>query len=104
MPHIEKGLTKAKLVKFFREYKQFLSKEFGVREIALFGSWVKNLQKEGSDLDLLVELRPESKTFDNYMNLKFYLEDRLQIKVDLVLKNSLRPEFKEAILAEAFHA
>jgi predicted nucleotidyltransferase len=104
MKKTEQRFTKSSLVDFLRESKDFLAEEFGVREIALFGSWVKNLQKAGSDLDLLVELQPKCKTFDNYMNLKFYLEDHLQIKVDLVLKDSVRPELKEAILAEAVHA
>jgi len=104
MKKMEKELSGKVLIDFLHENKEFLSKEFGVFEIALFGSWARNRQKPGSDLDLLVKLRPECKTFDNYMNLKFYLEDYLQIKVDLVLKDSIRPELKKAILAEAVHA
>ncbi len=99
-----KELSGKGLIDFLRANREFLAEEFGVLEIALFGSWAKNRQKPGSDLDLLVRLEPESKTFDNYMNLKFYLEDYLQIKVDLVLKDSIRPELKKTILAEAVHA
>jgi predicted nucleotidyltransferase len=89
---------------FLRENKEFLAEQFGVLDIALFGSWVKNRQKKDSDLDLLVELKHKSKTFDNYMDLKFFFEDHFKMKVDLVLKDSIRPELKKIILAEAVHA
>jgi len=90
-------------IDFLQANKKFLAAKFGVLDIALFGSRVKNSQKKGSDLDLLVELKHESKTFDNYMDLKFFFEDHFKLKVDLVLKDSLRPELKKIILAEAVH-
>ena len=43
------------------------------------------------------------KTFDNYMDLKFFLEGILDAKVDLVLKNTLREEIKEHVLSEAIY-
>lgn len=104
MAKMEKGLTRSVLIDFLHDSKKFLAEEFGVQEIALFGSWVSGSQKSGSDLDLLVGLKPECKTFDNYMNLKFYIEDYFKVKVDLVLKDSIRPELKKTILAEAVHA
>lgn len=91
-------------ISFLRENKKFLAEQFGVLDIALFGSRVKNRQKKDSDLDLLVELKQKSKTFDNYMDLKFFFEDHFKMKVDLVLKDSIRPELKKIILAEAVYA
>jgi len=55
-----------------------------------------------SDIDLLVELQP--KTFDAYMDVKFFLEKILDRKVDLVLADALKPRLRPAILAEAVHA
>jgi len=48
---------------------------FGVSRIGLFGSYVRGEEKRGSDVDLLVEFEKGSKTFDNYMGAKFFLED-----------------------------
>jgi len=104
MDRIEKIVLRKDPIRFLRENKEFLTVKFGVLDIALFGSWVKNRQKKCSDLDLLVELKRESKTFDNYMDLKFFFEDHFKMKVDLVLKDSIRPELKKTILAEAVHA
>jgi len=98
------GFARQTPIEFLRGNREFLAEKFGVLDIALFGSWVKNRQKKGSDLDLLVELKQECKTFDNYMDLKFFFEDHFKMKVDLVLKDSIRPELKKAILAEAVHA
>lgn len=98
------GFSRQSLIDFLRGNKEFLAEKYGVIDIALFGSWVKNRQKKNSDLDLLVELKQECKTFDNYMDLKFFFEDHFKIKVDLVLKDSIRPELKKTILAEAVHA
>jgi len=77
-------------------------RSFGVRSLALFGSAVRNEATEASDLDFLVEF--DRKTFDNYMDLKFFLEDLLGRPVDLVLRDAVKPRLREPILAEAIHA
>lgn len=77
-------------------------RSFGVRSLALFGSAARNEATETSDLDLLVEF--DRKTFDNYMDLKFFLEELLGCPVDLVLRNAVKPRLREPILSEAVHA
>ncbi len=79
-------------------------KEFGVRKIGLFGSFVRNQASEDSDIDLLVEFEKGQKTFDNYMNLKFFLEELFGHKVDLVINESLRTELKPYIMEEIKYA
>lgn len=86
-----------------REQKQSLFEKFGVQSLAVFGSYVKNAQKGDSDVDLFVELEPGHKTFDNYMELKFCLEDTLHKKIDLGMKDSLREEIKAEVLREAVY-
>jgi len=73
-------------------------KKFGVKRIGLFGSYVKGEQKEGSDIDILVEFEKGKKTFDNYMELKFFLEELFNCKVDLVILESIKPDLKPYIL------
>lgn len=76
-------------------------KGFGVRRLGLFGSAVRGEATERSDLDFLVEL--EKKTFDNYMDLKFFLEDLFGCKVDLVMKDALKPRLRDPILKETIY-
>jgi predicted nucleotidyltransferase len=75
---------------------------FGVRRLALFGSCARGEDKPTSDVDVLVDL--ETKTFDAYMDLKFFLEDLLHRPVDLVLESALKPRLRAGILKEAIHA
>ena len=85
------------------EHRIDLNDRFGVAQIAIFGSYTKGKQKKRSDLDILVNFEPTSKTFDNYMDLKFHLENLLGVKIDLVIKDSLKEELKDSILTEAIY-
>ena len=76
-------------------------KKFGVRKLWLFGSYVREEQKKISDIDILVKFEKGKKTFDNYMELKFFLEEKLGVKVDLIPAESLRPEIKDHVWKEA---
>ena len=89
--------------RLLEEYKEFLNDKFGIKEIGIFGSYVRNEQKERSDIDILVEFKNGYKTFDNYMDLKDFLENLLGIDVDLVVKTALKPRLKEVILQEVVY-
>jgi uncharacterized protein len=77
-------------------------KGFGVRRLGLFGSHVRGEGKESSDLDFVVDF--EDKTFDNYMDLKFFLEDLFNCPVDLVMIEAIKPRLKTVILNETVYA
>ncbi len=79
-------------------------KKFGVKKIGLFGSYLSNEQTDDSDIDFLVEFKRGNKTFDNYMELKFYLEDLFGKKVDLVILEAIKPELKSGILGSVKYA
>jgi uncharacterized protein len=72
----------------------------GVRRLGLFGSFARGEPRSGSDVDILVEFEPESKSFDNFIALAFLLEDLLQRPVELVTAESLSPYLRPHILAE----
>ena len=80
-----------------------IKKRFGVKELGIFGSYAIGKQKRKSDLDILVVFLEGEETFDNFMDLKYYLEEILGIKIDLVTKDALRKEMKENILAETVY-
>jgi predicted nucleotidyltransferase len=76
-------------------------KKYGIKEIGLFCSYVRNEQKTESDIDILVGFERGKKTFDNYMDLKFFLEDLFNSKVDLVV---IEPDLKQYILRSVKYA
>ena len=92
------------IISILKLHSQVLKERFRVKEIGAFGSYVRGEQKRGSDIDILVEFEEGYKTFDNYMDLKFYLEEILKSKIDLVLKTAIRAELKQNILSEVKYA
>ena len=79
-------------------------KKYGVKQIGLFGSFATGRNTNNSDIDILVEFEAGEKTFDNYMDLKFFLEDKLKRKVDLVIEKNIKPELKKEILRTVKYA
>jgi hypothetical protein len=71
---------------------------FGVLKIGLFGSYSRGAPHRDSDMDFLVVL--QKYTFDDYMGVKFFLEDLFGCKVDLVIEESLRSELRPYIMAD----
>lgn len=79
-------------------------KKYGIKRIGLFGSYLRNEQKPTSDIDILVEFEKGKITFDNYMDLKFFLEDLFKCKVDLVMQESIKPDLKPYIMGSVKYA
>ena len=94
--------TRDQLIGMLNQHRSALKERFSVRRIGLFGSAVQGLARPDSDVDVLVELdRP---TFDNYMELKFFLEDLFGSPVDLVLADTLKPRIKSRVLSATVYA
>lgn len=98
-----KILKKQEILKKLEENKRQI-KGYGVKRIGLFGSYIRNEQRERSDIDILVEFEKEKIAFDNYMHLKFFLEDLLGRKIDLVILDDLKRQLKPYILKEVEYA
>jgi uncharacterized protein len=73
---------------------------FGVVSLSVFGSVARNEARLDSDIDMLVDFEGHA-TFDRYMGLKFYLEDLLGRKIDLVTRKALRSELRSSVELEA---
>jgi len=94
-------LTEQKILDLLKS-NEVQIKSFGVRRLGLFGSFVHGNDTEKSDLDLVVEF--DKKTFDAYMDLKFFLESLFDRPVDLVLAEALKPRLRRSIMEGAVHA
>ncbi|MBU4403898.1 MAG: nucleotidyltransferase family protein [Actinobacteria bacterium] len=83
--------------------KPELKSGFQVKEIGIFGSYVRNEQKKNSDLDILVDFE-ETPSLFKFMELESYLKTILKVKVDLVMKSVLKPRIGRRILNEVVYA
>lgn len=64
-------------------YKPILKEKFKVKEIGIFGSYARGEETFTSDIDILVDFEKKGKTFDNYMELKYFLEELLGLRLTL---------------------
>ena len=92
-------VNKASVLESLRSHSREI-KAFGVKSLGLFGSFVRNTPTEGSDVDLLVDFEPQQKTYDNFMDLSFFLEDLLGRKIEMVTPQSLNKYIGPHILKE----
>ncbi len=76
-----------------KQLKPALVQQFGVTQLALFGSTARDDASDNSDVDILVSFDGPA-TSTRYFGVQFYLEDRLGCPVDLVTEKALRPELR----------
>lgn len=96
-------LTKKDIIATIRANTEEI-RSYGVKRIGVFGSFSRSSQSSKSDVDVLVEFQEGRKVFDNYMELKFLLEKLFRRKVDLVIKDALKPRLKQIVLQEVSYA
>ena len=77
-----------------------LTEQYSVATLEVFGSYVRHEQRRDSDLDILVTFNKPPSLF-KIVRLENHLSDILSVKVDLVMKDSLKPAIGENILREA---
>ncbi len=95
-------MTRVQALKLLADSKPLLASRYGVTELALFGSMVRDAARETSDVDVLVNFDGPA-TSERYFGVQFYLEDLLGCPVDLVTEKALRAELRPYIEREAVH-
>ena len=93
-------MNKESILEILKKHKPYLQKRFKIKQIALFGSFSKDLAHKNSDIDILVDMESD---FENFFNLKYFLEEIFQQKVDLVKEKNLRPFIKKKIANELIY-
>ena len=95
-------MEKNEILKLLESKMPYLQEKYAVSSLALFGSYSRGDQQEGSDIDILVDfLKPVSLFLLTY--LEDYLSELLSQKVDLVPKNSLKERLRPIILKECIN-
>ena len=94
--------TLEEIERILREHREELRRKFKVKEIGIFGSYVRGEAKETSDVDILVEFDETPSLFE-FIKLEMYLSELLGVKVDLVMKKALKPHIKQHVLREVVY-
>ncbi|OGC04024.1 hypothetical protein A2276_05345 [candidate division WOR-1 bacterium RIFOXYA12_FULL_43_27] len=91
-------MTKKDIQIIIKKHEDILA-AYGVKSISLFGSYVRGEQRENSDIDLLVDFK--DKSYENFINLIFSLENILGKEVSVVTPEGISPYIKPYVLKEA---
>ena len=88
-----------KYTSILHEQLPALAEQYNVATLEMFGSYVRHEERKDSDLDVLVTFT-KAPSLLKFIRLENYLSDILGIKVDLVMKDSLKPAIGKSILRE----
>ncbi len=91
--------TLDEILKILEQQRDFIRDKYKVKEIGIFGSYVRGEAKKTSDVDILVEFE-KTPSLLKFIELENYLSDTLGVKVDLVEKKGLKPRIGKYILQE----
>lgn len=97
---MKKQISLKEIIESINSLKGVIKAKYKAEVVGIFGSFVRGEEKEKSDIDVLVEFDEDADLFD-FVGLSIFLEERLGRKVDVVPRDTVRPELKEIILAEA---
>jgi len=95
-------VTREEVLERIRGRWDEIRQRFDVEDLAVFGSVARDEAGPDSDVDVLVRFSGPA-TFDGFMDLKFYLEDLVGLRVDLVTQKALRRELRPKVEREAVH-
>ena len=89
---------KNEINRILRTIKPYLEKEYNVKELGLFGSYVREEQTQESDADILIEFRDPVGW--EFVEIKDFIENKLELKIDLITPRGLRSIYKNKVLTE----
>jgi len=90
---------KTEILKTLAKHRDEIRQKYKAEVKGLFGSFVRGEEKEGSDVDILVDFAEQADLFD-YVGLGLFLEEKLNRQIDVVPQSSLRKEIKANVLQE----
>jgi uncharacterized protein len=92
-------MGKTEIIEIITSNKLEIKSRYGVHRLGLFGSFVKEKQRKKSDVDILVSFNRDIDLFE-FLDLREFLEKKLNARVDLVMETALKPTIGKHILAE----
>ena len=93
-------MNRQDVLTLLKKHKSFLQQRFNIQSIALAGSFARDEATSKSDVDIIVNMPP---SFQDFFNLKYFLEEQLGRSVDLGLEKNLRAFIKKEIESEMIY-
>src|SRR5574344_1059390 len=95
-------INKKEILNKLRELKPILERDYNITEVGLFGSYVREEQKDESDIDILVDYKKGTSIF-TLGGLQYMLSELFNKKIDIVMKKTLKKHIGKQILSEVIY-
>lgn len=92
-------MTLSDIINLIHSQKEIIKTKYKAEVVGIFGSFVRGKESNSSDIDILVDFNEDADLI-NFVGLSLFLEDKLGRKVNIVPRDTVRPELKERILKE----
>jgi hypothetical protein len=93
-------MQRQEIINFLRSNKRLLKEKYKVSKIGIFGSFAREENTNESDIDIIVSMPSD---FDNYYDLKEFLEQQLNSEIDLALEKNIRNLIRKKIQDEVIY-
>ena len=93
-------MQREEILNFLKRRKSTLQKKYKVSKIGIFGSCARGENNQNSDIDIVVSMPSD---FDNYYDLKEFLEQNLNTEIDLALEKNIRELIRRKIQDEIIY-
>jgi len=90
--------TKEEVLRILEREKPELMRRYGLKRLALFGSYAREDQREDSDVDIMVEIDPSVGL--GFVDLADRIEHALGIRTEVVSRRAIKPRYWEIIKEE----
>ena len=96
--------TRIEILSFLSENKSFFQDQFSITKLGLFGSYARETADEKSDIDILIELQPDTPNiYELKKELKEILKKRFKKEVDICRERAIKPAFRDLIFREVVY-
>ncbi len=97
--NMKKQTSLQEIIDSINSLRDVIKTQYKAEVVGIFGSFVRGEEKEKSDIDVLADFDEEADLF-NFVGLSIFLEEKLGRQIDVVPRDTVRPELKEIILRE----
>ena len=97
--------TRQEILQYLRNNKKLFRKKYSIIKIGIFGSYARNEQTEKSDIDIIIEMLPDTENiFEKRIELKELIQKNFSKEVDICHARAIKPIFKDLIFSETIYA